>query len=219
MKRPRGVSRAEWMCSWPSCSLEDCPPRDPHRDRQLRSDRGPRRSLLGGADRTLAPEFPHRHRPHADLDRACARHRQARRRTVQPRARPARPAPRQRDHPRRARGDRGQARRSFPAGRVADRLGHPEQHEPQRGHRQPRQRDARRRARRQEAGASQRSRQHEPVVERLLPDRDAHRGRKPRSPPISSLRSASCSARCARRRRSSPRSSRSAAPTPRTRRR
>ena len=34
---------------------------------------------------------------------------------------------------------------------------------------------ARRQTRRQEAGSSQRSRQHEPVVERLIPDRDAYR--------------------------------------------
>ena len=32
----------------------------PQRDRQFRSDRRPRRSLLGRADRTLAAEFPHR---------------------------------------------------------------------------------------------------------------------------------------------------------------
>jgi hypothetical protein len=36
-----------------------------------------------------------------------------------------------RHRPRRARGDRRQARRSFPAGGVADRLGHAVQHEPQ----------------------------------------------------------------------------------------
>ncbi len=70
---------------------------------------------------------------------------------------------------------RRQARRSFSAGGVADRLRHPDQHEPQRGDRGARQRDARRQAWRQDAGASQRSRQHEPVVERLLPDRDAYR--------------------------------------------
>jgi fumarate hydratase, class II len=46
---------------------------------------------------------------------------------------------------RRAGGDRRQARRPFPAGRLADRLRHPDQHERQRGDRQPRQRDARRR--------------------------------------------------------------------------
>ena len=93
----------------------------------------------------------------------------------QSRARPARPAPRPRHHPRRARGDRRQARRSFSAGGLADRLRHPNQHEPQRGDRQSRQRIARRQARRQAAGSSQRSRQYEPVVERLVPDRDAHR--------------------------------------------
>ena len=47
-----------------------------------------------------------------------------------------------------------QARRPFPAGRLADRLRHPDQHERQRGDREPRQRAARRRARRQGAGAS-----------------------------------------------------------------
>ena len=57
-------------------------------------------------------------------------------------------APRRRHRPRRARGDRRQARRPFPAGGLADRLRHPDQHERQRGDRQPRQRDAGRRARR-----------------------------------------------------------------------
>ena len=79
---------------------------------------------------------------------------------------------------------------------------------------------ARRRARRQEAGASQRPRQHEPVVERLLSDRDAHRGREPRSPPISIPALGAAARRAAQEREgSSPRSSRSAAPTPRMRRR
>ena len=94
----------------------------------------------------------------------------------QSRTRPARRAPRPRHRPRRAGGDRRQARRSFPAGGLADRLRHADQHERQRGDRQPRQRAARRQARRQEAGSSERSRQHEPVVERLVPDRDAYRG-------------------------------------------
>ena len=147
-----------------------------HRDRQLRSDRGSRRSLLGRADRTVAAEFPHRPGPDADADHSRARHRQAGRGANQSRTRADRPAPRPRHHPRRARGDRRQARRSFPSGGLADRLRHPDQHEPQRGDRQSRQRTARRQARRQGAGSSQRSRQHEPVVERLVPDRDAHRG-------------------------------------------
>ncbi len=128
-------------------------------------------------------------------------------------------APRRRHHPRRARGDRRQARRSFSAGGVADRLRHPDQHEPQRGDRQPRQRTAGRRTRRQEAGASQRSRQYEPVVERLVSDRDAYRrGARHHRQSHSGAR-ANCIARCAKRKRRSPTSSRSAAPTPRTRRR
>ena len=76
----------------------------------------------------------------------------------------------------RAGGDRRQARRPFPAGRVADRLRHADQHERQRGDREPRERIARRQARREVAGPPERPRQHEPVVERRLPDRDAHRG-------------------------------------------
>ena len=189
------------------------------RDRQLRSDRGSRRPLLGRADRTFPAEFPHRPRPDADGDRSCARHRQAGIGGNQSRAWAARPAPRRRHRPRRARGDRRQARRSFSAGGLADRLRHPDQHEPQRGDRQSRQRTAGRQARRQEAGSSQRSRQYEPVVERLVPDRDAYRGGASASPPISFRRSANCCARCAKRKRRSRTSSRSAAPTPRTRRR
>jgi len=46
-------------------------------DRQLRSDPGCRRSLLGRADRTLAAELPHRPGPDADADHSRARHRQA----------------------------------------------------------------------------------------------------------------------------------------------
>ena len=45
------------------------------------------------------------------------------------------------DHARRPGGDRRQARRALPAGGLADRLRHPEQHERQRGDREPRQRD------------------------------------------------------------------------------
>ena len=151
----------------------------PQRDRQLRSDRRSRRPLLGRANRTLAAEFQDRPGPHADRDRPCARHRQTRLRPNQPRTRIARCAPHRRHHPRRARGDRRQARRSLSPGGLADRLRHPDQHEPQRGDRQPRQRTARRQARRQGTGSSQRPRQHEPVVERFISDRDAHRRRGP----------------------------------------
>ena len=64
-----------------------------------------------------------------------------------------------------------------PAGGLADRLGHAVEHERQRGDLEPGDRDARRRDRLEAAGAPERPRQHEPVVERHLPDGDAHRGR------------------------------------------
>ena len=90
-------------------------------------------------------------------------------------ARPARSAPCRRHRRGGAGGDRRQARRQFPARRLADRLRHADQHERQRGDRQPRDRDARRRARVEEAGPPERPRELQPVVERQLPDRDAHR--------------------------------------------
>ena len=187
----------------------------PLRDRQLRRDRRCRRSLLGRADRTVAAEFPHRRRPDADADRSRARHGQACRRRNQSRTRAARPAPRRRHYPRRARGDRRQARRAFSAGGLADRVRHPNQHEPQRGDRQSGQRNAGRQTRHQAACASERSRQYEPVVERFVPDRDAHRGGDADSPPTCFPRSPSFTARFAERKRRSPGSSRSAGPTPR----
>jgi hypothetical protein len=62
------------------------------------------------------------------------------------------------DRRRRAGSDRRQARRPLPAGRLADRLRHPVQHERQRGDLQPRHRDAGRRDGLQEAGPPQRPR-------------------------------------------------------------
>ena len=55
----------------------------PDRDRHLRPDRGAGRPLLGRADPALAREFPHRHRAHAAAADPRARHRQARRRRGQ----------------------------------------------------------------------------------------------------------------------------------------
>ena len=110
-------------------------------------------------------------------------------------------------------GDRRQARRSFSAGGLADRLRHADQHERQRGDRQPRQRDARRQARREDAGASQRSRQHEPVVERHASrPRCTSRRRDEIARPARSRRSTHLQRRArSEGRRSSPTSSRSAA--------
>ena len=125
-----------------------------------------------------------------------------------------RPSPRPRDEVAEGRLDD-----AFPAGRLADRLGHPDQHERQRGDRQPRHPAARRRARQQGSGPSERPRQPEPVVERHLPHRDPRRRRAGDRP-------ASCCPRCARLRDARGQgggvgraSSRSAAPTCRTRRR
>ena len=148
---------------------------DPHRDRLVRPDRSAGRPLLGRAVGALAREFPDRLGAAAGADRPRARPDQARRRRGQHGPRQARSEARQGDR-RGGAGSRGrQARRAFPAGRLADRLRHAIQHERQRGDRQPRDRDARRHARLEDAGPSERPRQHEPVVERHLPDGDAHR--------------------------------------------
>ncbi len=69
--------------------------------------------------------------------------------------------------------------RPVPPRRLADRIGHPVEHERQRGHRRAGQRAADRHARRQVAGPPERPRQRRRVVERHLPDRDARR-RRPR---------------------------------------
>jgi fumarate hydratase class II len=113
---------------------------------------------------------------HAAFGRACARHRQAGGRARQHRARPARCRRSVRRSSRAAQEViDGKLDDHFPAGGLADRLRHAVQHERQRGDLQPRDRDARRRDRLQEADPSERPRQHEPVVERHLPDGDACR--------------------------------------------
>ena len=193
---------------------------DPHRDRHLRPDRGAGRPLLGRADRALAPQFPRSatsacrspiiralgliKRAAAEVNHELGSLDARRAKAI------ARAAQEVID---------GKLDDHFPAGGLADRLRHPDQHERQRGDRGARQRAARRQARREGAGASERPRQHEPVVERQLSDRDAHRGGEEMHA------SADAGARAPARRaareepRSSPASSRSAAPTPRTRRR
>ena len=169
---------------------------NPRGKRHLRPDRGAGGPLLGGADPAQPAELPDRHRDHARAAGACARHRQARGRKGQSRPRRARAARRRRHHARRAGGDRRPAGRTLPAGGLADRLRHPEQHERERGDREPRQRDPGRAARQQGAGPSQRSRQPQPVLERLVPDRDAHR--RGRAGPASAAAGARAAARRAR---------------------
>ena len=83
-----------------------------------------------------------------------------------------------RHHHGRPRGRGRPARRSVRRRHLPDRLGHLQQHERQRGDREPRHPAAGRAARLEEAGPPQRPRQHGAVVERRLPDRGPHRGRR-----------------------------------------
>ena len=69
----------------------------------------------------------------------------------------------------------GQAGRPLPVIRLADRVGHAEQHERQRGAVQPRHPVAWRHARQPAAGRAQRRREHGAEQQRHLPDRHAHR--------------------------------------------
>ena len=96
---------------------------------------------------------------------------------------------------------RRQARRRVSAGRISDRVRHPVQHERQRGDRQPGDPDRRRRHRIQEADPSQRRRQSQSVVERRVPDRDAHRRRSDRSRKRCCRPSRSCAIRSTTRRK------------------
>ena len=75
-----------------------------------------------------------------------------------------------------ARGRRRQVRRRVRGRHLPDRLGDVDEHERQRGDRHPRHRDPRRRARRQEPGASERSREHGAEHQRRLPHRHPRRG-------------------------------------------
>ena len=149
----------------------------------------------GAQARALAAQFQDRLGEAAASDRARAGHRQARRGRSEHGARPSRPEDRQGHRRGRAGSDRRQARRAFPAVGVADRLRHAVEHERQRGDLQPRHRDAGRRDGLEEAGPSQRSRQHEPVVERHLSDGHAHRLRGGDPPSADPRAAANCATR------------------------
>ena len=149
---------------------------DPDRARQHGARRGPGRSLLGRADPAVAPPLPDRPGAVSARDDPRVRNPQE---GVRPGEQGPRPPPGGQgagDRPGRRRGDRRSPRRPLPAGGVADRERHPDQHERQRGDREPRDRDPWRRAG-LAARPSQRRRQPEPVVERHLPDRHARRDR------------------------------------------
>ena len=140
--------------------------------------RSPRRPLLGRPDRAQPALLRDRRGALPAALPACARAREARRGGGQCGARRARRGPRAGDRRRRRRGDRGTARRAFSARRLADRLGHADQHERERGDLEPRDRDARRTPRQQAAGPPERPRQPEPVLERRDPDRHPRRRRR-----------------------------------------
>ena len=151
-----------------------------HRVRFHRRDRRRRRPLLGGADPALAPPLLDRSRgsrPHAERARPGAGHLEEGGRTgergVRRRSTPGSPTliVRAADEV-----IDGTPRRPLPPVRVADRLGHADQHERERGHLEPRDRAGRGHARIEVAGASQRPREHVAVLERHVPDGHAHRG-------------------------------------------
>ncbi len=103
------------------------------------------------------------------------RHPQAGRGAGQRGARPA-PARRRRAHRPSRPGGRGRrSRRRVPTLGVPDRLGHADQHERQRGDRQPRQRAGRLGARSEQPDPPERLRQPRPVEQRRLPRGHAHR--------------------------------------------
>ena len=83
---------------------------------------------------------------------------------------------------RRAGSDRRRVGRRIPARRVPDRVRHAVEHERQRGDRQPRDPAGRRHGRQQGARASERSREPQPVVQRRVSGRHAHRDRRGNRP-------------------------------------
>ena len=121
------------------------------------------------------------------------------RRARQPRSRQTRRREDASDRRGRRRSDRRQARRALPAARVADGLRHADQHERERSDLEPRDRAGRRRDGLEETGPPERSRQHVAVLERHVPDRDAH-GRgggdgRAADPAVSAARRARCEGR------------------------
>src|SRR3989475_729234 len=139
-------------------------------------DAGARRRVVRCFDPARGPELPDLRPGHAAAVHPRPGHGQASRRPDQPRAGTAASPAGAGDRGGGAGGHRWQARRPVSDRRLPDRLGHLDEHERERGHREPRDRDPRRRAG-LEAGPSQRPREPVPVVKRRDPDRDpARRG-------------------------------------------
>ena len=111
------------------------------------------------------------------------------------------------------------ASRHVSSARLDDGQRHPVQHERERGDLQPLLPARRHAAREQDAGSSQRPRQHGAVVERFISVGDEHRGGRQCESSASFRRSRRCAMQSLRRRRNGRTSSRSVAPTCRTPRR
>src|SRR5256885_2039433 len=147
----------------------------PHGARKLRRDPRSRRQAVGRADAALAREFPHFGRAHALGADPRARAGQALLRARERGAEGASRGQGESHRRRRRRGARGKARRRIPARGVADGLGHADEHEHERGARQPGERAPGRRARREAPRASQRRGQPRAVLERRFSHRDERR--------------------------------------------
>ncbi len=145
--------------------LYDEPVLDTDRARHLRTDRSARRSAVGRANAALARALPHLDREDAGGADTRDADRQAQRRSRQSGPRHPFAQGRRRDCRGLRRGAGRGARGRIPAGRLADRIRHADQHERQRGARQSRIGAPGRRARRGEARASERRRQSRPIVE------------------------------------------------------
>ncbi len=195
-------------------------PHEPaHGTRHLRPDRGTGGTAVGCPDAALAAELRDFRRAAAAGDHPCAGAGQARVGGGQPRAGLAGRAQVRGDRRGGRRGAGRSPRSRIPAGGLANRLRDPDQHERQRGAGQPGQRVAGRAARRGPAGAPERRRQPQPVVQRRVPDRHAPGGGGSPAQPVAAGPGPAAGHPAAQERRTLPASSRSAAPTCRTRRR
>ena len=189
------------------------PRQDPHRIRQHGEDRSPGERLLGRADPALAAALQHRTRHHAAGADPRLRHPQEGLRAGESGSGQASRRHSETHRAGRRRSHRRQTQRPVPAAHLADRQRHPDQHERERSHLQPRDRNCRRRDGIEEAGPSQRSRQHVAVLERHVSGGHAHRSRRSREERADPRHQDRAPTRSQPRRKNSTASSRSAAPT------
>ncbi len=170
---PSGPPSAYWRAS---THLQRKARHGTHRKGHLRTHQRRQRGAVGCADAALAAPLRDLHRAHAARAGDGAGAGQAQRGGGQQGARRARRRQGRGRHRRRRRGARRAPRHAVPALGVADRLGHAEQHEHERGARQPRLAAHGRAGRRPAPRASERRRQPRPVVQRRVPHRHERGG-------------------------------------------